>query len=65
MLVLSRKPGESIVITVGDSRVEFTITEIRGVNVRIAFDAPPNARINRKEVEERRDIGLQARKAVK
>ena len=37
MLVLSRKPGEQVVI--GDG-ITLTVVEVRGGRVRLAFDAP-------------------------
>ncbi|MCD4783762.1 MAG: carbon storage regulator CsrA [Candidatus Eremiobacteraeota bacterium] len=47
MLVLSRKLNESIII---DNRIELTILEVRGDNVRIGIKAPPAVKIYRSEV---------------
>lgn len=47
MLVLTRKPGERVLI--GDDIV-VTIIETRGDGVRIGFDAPRGVRIHRAEV---------------
>ena len=47
MLVLTRRPGEDIVI--GDNIV-VTVTEIRGDNVRIAIEAPRAIKIYRGEI---------------
>jgi len=47
MLVLTRKPGEKILI--GDDIV-ITILESRGEGVRIGLDAPRGVRIHRAEV---------------
>ncbi len=47
MLVFSRKLGEQIII--GDDIV-VTILDIRGDNVRLAFSAPRDIIIHRKEV---------------
>jgi hypothetical protein len=44
MLVLSRKPGEQVVI--GDG-ITLTVVEVRGGRVRLAFDAPDQVRIRR------------------
>ena len=44
MLVLSRKPGERIVIG-GD--IEIAIVEVRGGRVRIGVEAPLDVRIRR------------------
>jgi carbon storage regulator CsrA len=53
MLVLSRKPRESIVIGgTGESHREFTVTvlEIRGGKVKLGFDADPSVSVQRSEV---------------
>jgi carbon storage regulator len=52
MLVLSRKPSESIVIN-GNIRV--TITAIKGGQVRIGIEAPSEVTIDRGEVHQRRE----------
>ena len=49
MLVLSRKPGESIVI--GDEIV-LTVVEVRGDQVRIGIDAPRAIAVHRKVVHD-------------
>ena len=50
MLVLSRKQGEQLVI---GGNVTITIVEVRGDKVRLAFDAPGDVSIHRKEVWQR------------
>lgn len=47
MLVLSRKRDEAIVI--GDN-ITVMVVEIRGDKVRLAFDAPRDISVHRKEV---------------
>jgi carbon storage regulator len=47
MLVLSRKPGEKLVI--GNS-ITCTVVSVIGNKVRLAFDAPDQARILRAEL---------------
>jgi carbon storage regulator len=47
MLVLSRKPGEKIIIGSG---ITLTVVEVRGDRVRLAVDAPPDVRILRSEL---------------
>ena len=47
MLVLTRKPGESLYI--GDE-IKITLHGIRGNQVRIGVDAPPHVRIYREEI---------------
>jgi carbon storage regulator len=50
MLVVSRKPGEGIVI--GDD-VTLTILEVRGKRVRLGFTAPSEIPIWREEIDPR------------
>ena len=47
MLVLSRKKGQSIEI--GDG-ITVTVTQIKGNQVRIGIQAPPEVRIHRNEL---------------
>lgn len=47
MLILTRKPGESLYI--GDN-VKVTIVEIKGHQIRVGIDAPPELRIYREEI---------------
>jgi carbon storage regulator len=47
MLVLSRKPGEQVVLGNG---ITLTVVEVRGGRVRLAFDAPDPVRILRAEL---------------
>jgi carbon storage regulator CsrA len=47
MLVLSRRPGEQVVIGNG---ITLTVVEVRGDRVRLAFDAPDQVRILRAEL---------------
>jgi carbon storage regulator len=51
MLVLSRRPGEEIVI--GDN-IRVTILAVNGDHVRLGIAAPPAVTVDRKEVHERR-----------
>jgi carbon storage regulator len=57
MLVLSRKPGEKVVI--GNS-ITLTVVEVRGKRVRLAFDAPDQVRILRAELDCWQDDPLDA-----
>ena len=56
MLVLSRKKGESVIITglIKGQPVEITVTvnEIRGDKVRLGIEAPKEVPVNRQEVYE-------------
>ena len=47
MLVLSRKPGERIVI---GPNIELMVVDIRGNRVRLAVDAPRDVSIHRQEI---------------
>jgi carbon storage regulator len=47
MLVLTRKPGEKVLI--GDG-INVTVTEVQGNKVRLGFDAPDDVRILRAEL---------------
>ncbi|MCX7827605.1 MAG: carbon storage regulator CsrA [Thermanaerothrix sp.] len=59
MLVLSRKPGESIVI--GDN-IEIRCVEIRGDVVRLGIVAPKDVKVWRKELLE--EVGMANASAV-
>lgn len=48
MLVLSRRPGETIVI---DGRIKITVIEIRGGQIRLGIVAPKEMPVWRKELE--------------
>jgi carbon storage regulator len=50
MLVLSRRPGEQVVLGNG---ITLTVVEVRGGRVRFAFDAPAQARRMRAELARR------------
>ena len=57
MLVLSRKPGEKVVIGNG---ITLIVVEVRGDRVRLAFDAPNQVRILRAELARRQGEPLYA-----
>ena len=57
MLVITRKPEESIVI--GDN-IEITIFEIGKDKVRIGIEAPKNVKISRKEILVTENENIQA-----
>ena len=48
MLILTRKVGESI--TIGDGSITVSVMEIKGRQVRLGINAPPNTPIHREEV---------------
>ena len=47
MLILSRKPGESIVI---DGKIHVKVVRVEGEVVKIGIDAPVTVPVHRKEV---------------
>ena len=47
MLVLSRKPGEKVIIA---NAITITVVSVLGNKVRLAFDAPGQVRILRAEL---------------
>jgi carbon storage regulator len=50
MLVLTRKPGEVIVL---DGGIRVTIVAVKGDRVRVGVAAPPEVRVDREEVRQR------------
>ena len=56
MLVLSRKPKESIIVG-GDIRI--TVLEIRGSHIRLGVEAPKHIRVLREELIMRDEPALQ------
>ena len=50
MLVLTRKPGESIVIA---GSIKVTVVSVEGNRVRLGFEAPPEVPIDREEIHAR------------
>jgi carbon storage regulator len=61
MLVIRRKPGESIVI--GDE-IEVTVTEITSTRVKLCIAAPKEISVLRKEVQLTRDANRAAAGAI-
>jgi carbon storage regulator len=57
-LVLTRRPGEAIVI--GDG-ITVTILEVRGMQVRILIDAPRDVAVDRAEIRARKDAEREIR----
>jgi carbon storage regulator len=51
MLVLSRKPAESIII---NDNIRVTILSVKGNQVRIGIEAPPEVTVDREEIHSRR-----------
>jgi len=56
MLVLTRYPGESIIITSASGcRIEISIIDVRGDKVRLGIEAPRSVTVHRKEIQQRID----------
>lgn len=56
MLVLSRNAQERIVLKCQDgSRIDVQVLAVDGQRVRLGFSAPPAVRIDRAEVDRRRE----------
>lgn len=49
MLILSRRPGESIVI---GNQVTVTVLDVRGDQIRIGVDAPREVQVHREEIHQ-------------
>jgi carbon storage regulator len=61
MLVLSRRVGEAIVIA---NTIRVVVLSVHGHQVRLGVTAPPDVRVDRQEVSERRAAGLEPDLAV-
>ena len=55
MLLLSRKVGEQIVLTVGDEEIIVHLSRINGSRARIGIEASKNVKVRRRELDERND----------
>jgi carbon storage regulator len=47
MLVLTRRPGESVVI---GNNIVVTVLEVRGEQIRLGIDAPRSVTVHREEI---------------
>lgn len=56
MLVLTRHPGEQLVIA---NNIVVTVVAIEGNKVRLGVDAPRSVRVDRKEVHDRRSADVE------
>ena len=55
MLVLTRRNGESIVLTTADGEILITVLQMKPTEVRIGIKAPKGVRIDRMEVHRRKE----------
>lgn len=58
MLTLSRKIGETIIISAGGHHIEITVQGVQGNQVRLATAAPSCVAIDRKEIHHRKLAGV-------
>jgi len=59
MLVLTRPVGEEIIITTADGQqITVAVLGVRGNQVRIGVDAPRDVAVDRKEIHERKLMGV-------
>lgn len=52
MLVLARRIGEKVILTIDKTRIVLTVVEVRGDKARIGFEAPQTVKIHREEVQQ-------------
>ncbi len=51
MLTLSRKPGQTLILDLGQQQsILLTVTEVRGQQVKLSIDAPQQVTILREEL---------------
>ena len=50
MLTITRKQGESIILEIGNEKIEILVSSFRDRCVRLCIDAPKNVNILRKEI---------------
>jgi carbon storage regulator len=53
MLVLTRRPGESIVI---DGKIHVRVVSVVGNKVRVSIEAPDDVVVDREEVSRRKEV---------
>lgn len=61
MLCLSRKKGEEIIIEFEGKLVKILVWDVGPKKVRLAFDAPPEVKIDRTEIYESKKQGLKTK----
>ena len=55
MLVLTRRPGEEIVI---DGKIRLIVISVKGHRIRLGIDAPLSVVVDRQEIHQRRQQWL-------
>ena len=52
MLILTRRPNESIFLTTeGGERIKVSVTGVQGNQVRLGIDAPRSVTVHREEIQ--------------
>lgn len=62
MLVLTRRPNESIVIS---NNIRITVVSVGPGRVKLGIEAPPNVRVDRKEIHDKIEQGSDVLAAVR
>lgn len=55
MLILTRKPGETIYV---GNDITITVIDYEGKRIKLGINAPSNVSVDRKEIRERKEAGL-------
>ena len=54
MLILTRRPGETLIIELPNGKqIDVTVLEVKGNQVRIGINAPKDVAVHREEIYER------------
>lgn len=60
MLVLTRRPGEELIITLPDgSLITVAVLGLRGNQIRLGVEAPKNVAVDRLEIYQRKMMGME------
>ena len=62
MLVLTRRPNESIIIA---NNIRITVVSVGPGRVKLGIEAPPNVRVDRKEIHDKIEQGSDVLAAVR
>ena len=58
MLALTRENGQSIILSIGDERVQIRVTAVRRGKVRLAVTAARAVKIDREEIWRVENVGV-------
>ncbi len=54
MLILTRRIGEALIFTDGDTEIRMSILKVKGNQIRIGVEAPRNVTVDREEIHQRK-----------